>query len=266
MSRAATSKASRGDLSDPVLGAYIPPRNLVPPALRNRPFRMKTAARDARDTPAYSITEAARYLRVAPGTLRTWVVGRSYPTRTGSRKFPPLIHPPQGGGLLSFFNLVEGHVLRALRTEHGVPIVEVRNAIAYAEKEMAITHLLRRPELRTTAGQIFLEHYGELINLSRSGQLAMRKLLEAHLKRVTWDDAKLPVRLHPFVQGDGDNEHVIAIDPRQAFGRPIVARQGVTTGIIAERIDAGESVEELASDYDLSPAEIEEAVLYERAA
>jgi uncharacterized protein (DUF433 family) len=36
--------------------------------------------------------------------------------------------------------------------------------------------------------------------------------------------------------------------------------------VIAERIDAGESVEALAEDYDLAPAEVEEAVLYERAA
>jgi uncharacterized protein (DUF433 family) len=30
----------------------------------------------------------------------------------------------------------------------------------------------------------------------------------------------------------------IAIDPNIAFGRPVVLRAGVSTGIIAERIDA----------------------------
>ena len=44
---------------------------------------MKPLSRDARDNPAYSIAEAARYARVAPGTLRTWVNGRSYTTRAG---------------------------------------------------------------------------------------------------------------------------------------------------------------------------------------
>ena len=58
----------------------------------------------------------------------------------------------------------------------------------------------------------------------------------------------------------------IAIDPTIAFGRPVVRRIGVSTRAIAERIDAGETVDELAADYDLSPTEIEEAVLYERAA
>ena len=43
-------------------------------------------------------------------------------------------------------------------------------------------------------------------------------------------------------------------------------RAGVSTEAIAERIDAGETVADLAKDYDLKPEEIEEAVLYERAA
>jgi uncharacterized protein (DUF433 family) len=41
---------------------------------------------------------------------------------------------------------------------------------------------------------------------------------------------------------------------------------GISTATIAERIDAGEKVGELAADYGLSEAEIEQAVLYERAA
>ena len=41
---------------------------------------------------------------------------------------------------------------------------------------------------------------------------------------------------------------------------------GVTTQAIAERIDAGETIDVLVEDYDLKPEEIEEAVLCERAA
>ena len=40
----------------------------------------------------------------------------------------------------------------------------------------------------------------------------------------------------------------------------------MSTGVIADRIDAGESPANLAEDYNLSVAEIEEAIVYERAA
>ena len=58
----------------------------------------------------------------------------------------------------------------------------------------------------------------------------------------------------------------IAIDPKIAFGRPVVARTGVSTAAIAERIDASETVQDLATDYGLTVDEIEQAVLFERAA
>jgi uncharacterized protein (DUF433 family) len=80
------------------------------------------------------------------------------------------------------------------------------------------------------------------------------------------DQWKFPVRLYPFVSAETPSERPIAIDPNIAFGRPVVLRRGISTGATAERIDVGETVADLAEDYDLSQAEIEQAVLYERAA
>lgn len=229
--------------------------------------RRPAATIDPRDQPAYGLAEAARYLKLPPATLRAWTFGRRYPTTQGAGHFRPLIRPASSRPpLLSFTNLIEAHVLRALRTEHGVPVQAVRAAVRFAERKLSIDRLLLSPELRAEAGRIFLDRYGELINLSNSGQLAMRQVLNTHLKRVEWQD-RFPIRLHPFVMGDAiDSEMPIAIDPRIAFGRPIVASRGVSTAAIVGRIDAGELVADVAADYDLSQKDVEHAVLYERAA
>ena len=200
---------------------------------------------DSRNVAAYSIAEAATYLKIAPSTLRSWVAGRSYPKQKGAGIFLPLItipkkNPPQ----LSFNNLIEAYVLRALRTQHGVSIDAVRKAIAFATKSYKVERLLLSPELRTHVGDLLLDKYGELVNLTKSGQLAMKKILEAYLKRVEWDQADLPTRFYPFVTSDtGENRKVIVIDARRSFGRPIVARRGISTAAIVDRIDAGESNE-----------------------
>jgi uncharacterized protein (DUF433 family) len=227
----------------------------------------KAAAGD-RDSPAYTLAEAAHYLRLPTATLRSWVLGRQYPKADGRGQFPPLIRPAsRRPPLLSFSNLIEAHVLRALRTEHGVSVKALRSALGYAERELGIDRLLLRPELRTKAGNVFLDRYGELIELSASGQLAMRALLAEHLRRVDWDSSRFPVRLYPFLSAVAPSaERPIVIDPRIAFGRPVVVRKGVSTAAIAARIDAGESVDDIAADYDLGPPEIEQAILYERAA
>lgn len=147
-----------------------------------------------------------------------------------------------------------------------MPIREVRSAIDYAEKALQIDRLLLHKDLLTHAGKVFLEKYGQLINPSASGQLALRKYFDEHLKRVDWDDRQFPIRLYPFTAFEISDRRPIAIDPAVAFGRPVVLRAGVTTGTIAERLDAGETVSNLEDDYDITAPEVEEAVMYERAA
>lgn len=230
--------------------------------------RRGTGTIDSRNQPAYTLAEAGRYLKLPDATLRSWVVGRPYPKAGGTGHFQPLIHPPERKPpILSFWNLVEAHVLRSLRTDHGVSLKALRQALQYAEKSLKIDRLLLRKELRTEAGQVFLDRYGQLISLSASGQLAMRKLFEEHLKRVEWDEWQFPIRLYPFVSSESITAAMpIAIDAQVAFGRPVIRRLGISTGTIADRIDAGETVADLSTDYGLSEAEIEQAVLYERVA
>lgn len=227
---------------------------------------METSKTELRDQPAYTVTEAARYLKLPLATLRSWTIGREYP-RSGERaRFAPLIRPAHRTPTqLSFYNLIEAHVLRSLRVEHSVQIRAVRDAVRFAEKSLAIDRLLLRKDLRTHAGEVFIDKYGQLVNLTASGQLAMRRLLEEHLKRIEWDEWQFPVRLYPFTATE-PTSRTIAIDPKIGFGRPIVLRMGISTGTIADRVDAGEKVADLADDYGLSADEIEEAILYERAA
>jgi uncharacterized protein (DUF433 family) len=224
--------------------------------------------REATQVAAYTLAEAAHYLRLPTATLRSWVLGRQYPTAEGNAQFPPLIRPAsRQPPLLSFWNLIEAHVLRSLRTEHGVSVKALRNALAYAEKSLGIDRLLLRPELRTNAGNVFLDRYGELIELTASGQLAMRKLFAEHLERIEWNSSRFPIRLYPFLSAVAPTgERPIVIDPCIAFGRPVVERKAISTSAIVGRVDAGESIEEVAADYELRPAEIEQAIIYERAA
>src|SRR5204863_1593859 len=94
----------------------------------------RNAPASDRESAAYTLAEAARYLRLPAATLRSWVLGRQYPTAEGSGQFPPPMRPASHRPpLLSFSNLIEAHVLRSLRTDHGVPVKALRSAVAYAE-------------------------------------------------------------------------------------------------------------------------------------
>ena len=76
----------------------------------------------------------------------------------------------------------------------------------------------------------------------RSGQLAIRSAFEQHPRRIEWGDLPLPTRFYRFASSAAETvDKPIAIDPSIVFGRPIIARKGVSTLAIADRIDAGES-------------------------
>ncbi len=224
---------------------------------------------------AYSVAEAARYLLLAPATLRSWVKGRPFPRRVEIGFSPPLIQVADpAGGLLSFNNLIEAHVLRALRTQHGVPMHAVRTAIETAQARFGIERLLLSDKLkvptrhesavgrRAGVGAMFLEEYGRLTNLSAGGQLVLRNALNAHLERVGRDSRGLPVRLFPFLPEGRSADRLVVIDPRVSFGRPVLARRGVRVLTLVERYEAGETIEHLAENYDLEASEVEEAIVY----
>ncbi len=224
---------------------------------------------DIRDKPAYTLAEAARYVRLPVATLRSWVVGRAYPVAGGSRQFQPIIEPAcREPLLLSFWNLVEAHTLRALRTEHGVQLRAVREALDTAERELGIERFLIRDDLLTGAGNVFLDVYGRLVSLTASGQLALRGVLEHYLSRIDRDEGRLPIRLYPMLPVGPrlGSDRRIAIDPRLAFGRPVILSRAIATAVVADRIDTGESPEALAEDYGLDVEDIQQAILFERAA
>ncbi len=229
--------------------------------------KAKRKTSDVYDMPTYTVAEAAGFLFLPAATLRSWVAGRDYPTARGTRRFRPIIRiGPGSPSLLSFRNVVEAHVLSAIRRRHGIALNEVRRALAYIAKTFSSQHPLADHEFQTDGVHLFVERYGRLVNASEEGQIAMRELIEAHLERIERNPKGVPIRLYPFTRYHGDIEEPrpVTIDPRVAFGRPVLSGTGIPTEVVADRFDAGEAIEELARDYGRPRGEIEEAIRFER--
>src|SRR5215203_5297646 len=209
---------------------------------------------DPNELPRYTVPEAAHYLRMPHETLKSWVVGRNYPVSGGEKHWAGLIkRPDDADPKLSFSNLIEAHVLLALRKQYGVKMKEIRESLEIAQERFNIPRVLLSPQLRATKGNVFLDQLHQLTNLSKGGQGAIPEILEAYLDRM--DPLTRPDLL--------ESPKLLAIDPRIAFGRPVVKRNAIKTSAIAERFRAGESISELADDYDLEVFEVEEALRYE---
>ncbi len=224
---------------------------------------------DIYDTPAYPVTDAARYLHIPVGTLRSWLHGRYYPVKDGKQYFQPLIQRPDPGlPQISFTNLVEAHVLRSIRKVHSVRLDKVRRALDYLDQQFGMPHPLARVEFQTDGVNLFVESVGRLVSVSQDGQLTMKEVLKHLLTRVEWNEQGIATRLFPTTSSDSadeprDEPRSISIDPRISFGRPVVVGTRIPTRAIAERYEARESPESIADDFGCTLSQVHDAIRFE---
>lgn len=217
---------------------------------------------DPRSLPAYTLGESARYLRLPEQTLRSWVLGRTYPTESGKRRSLPALSAAATRPLmLSFVNLVEAFVLASITRQHDVPLQRVRRALGFLQREFGTKHPLIVRALETDRHDLFIREAGRLINVTQDGQQAMSEIVAMYLSRVDRDPEGIAARLYPFTGlAERTASRAVVIDPAIAFGKPVLAGTNIPTVIVAERFKAGESFAALAEDYGRQPAEIQEAI------
>jgi len=220
---------------------------------------------DVLDLPAYTIRETAHHLRLPVTTVRDWLLGRTYPTTEGKRRALPVIKiADRKDNMLSFRNLVEVHVLSAIRREHKVRLREVRKAIQFLKKELDTEHPLADQQMSTDGTDLFIDLYGKLVTVSLDGQMAIREVIAEHLDRIERNPRGVAIRLFPF--SGRPEARAVVIDPMLKFGRPCISGTGIPTDIIAGRFQAGDTIEEIAADYGRPATDIEEAIRFEKAA
>ncbi len=227
----------------------------------------RSKVHELRCQPAYSITEAAAYLHLHPATLRSWLVGTTYGRGSRRRHFEPVIRPAQTQGqiFLSFINLVEAHVLSAIRRTHKIPLQRMRPIIERLKKEAGNDHPLATVKLAAMGKELFLDSPDSpLVSLSHADQTALREVLAAYLCRIECDAHGLPIRLYPFSSTSDykveNDRRPIVINPQVAYGKPVLRGTAVRAELIVERWQAGESIDQLAEDYGRDRAEVEEAL------
>jgi uncharacterized protein (DUF433 family) len=217
---------------------------------------------DPRDIPIYSINDAARYLWIPSSTIRSWTLGQSYLVKDGSNFFAPLIEiPQQKPYLLSFTNLIEIHILRGIRQHHQIQLNKIRAALDFINNKFNIPHPLATQKFSTDGVDLFIDYYGKLIQASQKNLNQLKLEINIHLERIEPDDWGFAGKLYPFTRPhEKESLRVVVIDPRIAFGRLTIAGTGVTTSILKERYSAGDSIDDLAADYDCDRLSIEEVI------
>jgi uncharacterized protein (DUF433 family)/transposase-like protein len=216
---------------------------------------VRESGHDVREHPRYSVEEAADYLGIPSATLYRWVKERD--------KGKPLIIPAdEEHNLLSFYNLVEAHVLVSVR-RRGVSMQRMHIAVQYMREKIGGPHPLATYKFATVDKNVFIEKLeGQTIDVSRYGQPALGNMLDKYLRGITRGRIdKMPVQIRPLNAGTLKPSPVV-ISPFVSSGSPVIKGTGIIAATVWKRAKGGESVADLANDYDLKPSEIETVIKY----
>ena len=153
-------------------------------------------------------------------------------------------------------------MLSAMRRKHHIGLPTIRRALALLTERLGSKRPLLQEQFATNGVDLFVERVGQIINLSRDGQIEMADLIRAHLERIERDAKGLPIKLYPFLRNQPlrDQPRTVVIDPQVSFGRPVIAGTGIPTAVLAEQFKAGDTPATLAKEYGASEEAIWDAI------
>lgn len=215
---------------------------------------------------AYSVTQAARLARTSPQNVTRWLRGYA----GSGHQMAPVFggRPTDASRTVSFLELAEIIVVATFRRPgpHGkrpVSLDTLRRAHDYARRAFDLAYPFASLNLKVKGGHVLhdfdLAHPGEeQIALDLGGQWMLPFPVRKELEHFEFDpDDHLAQRWYPL-----GREGRIVIDPHVAAGRPVIVGTGVTVDVINKRFLSDESIAAIAEDFEIGPADVEQALRY----
>jgi uncharacterized protein (DUF433 family) len=212
----------------------------------------------------YTVPEAARLTNIAVPRIRRWLGGYRYAEGSRERASAPLWQPevPKFGSKveLSFRDLMELRFVR-LFLERGLSLHAIRRAIEKAVAIFGIERPLSTQCFRTDGRTIFLEVAQEMDEPAlfdlKHDQYLFHRMVAPSFKDIDFEGG-LPARWWPTSEHKG-----IVLDPKRAFGKPILAEYGIPATALADAYKVRHSFKLVGLDFEVPERAVRDAVAFQ---
>jgi uncharacterized protein (DUF433 family) len=203
------------------------------------------------------LRETATFLDVPKSTVHWWA-------RSQDAEHPLITCFPSRGrqATVPFIGFAEAFVLSSFRRA-GVPLQRIRPAVEVLEREIGVEHALASKRLYTDGAEVLFDYANKSgerkvmeLTVVRTQQRQFTDVVKGYLRRIQYgrdgwaDSVRLPTYEHAEV----------IVDPRVAFGLPLVVHGGARVEDLVDRFRAGDSVNEIATDFSVPPEEVEDVI------
>jgi uncharacterized protein (DUF433 family) len=205
--------------------------------------------------PLLTAAQAALHLAVPRTTIGEWAAAGLLHTVASSRRFHPT---------MPLVAVAEAQVLDGLR-HWGLHGMEIRRAVRRLRAEFGPFALLAQ-RLGTDGAALLRDMSGPEDELGTAprwervvdGQAVLPTIVDDHVRYFEWEPDGSPRRLilRSYARYGAD----VVLDPRVGYGQPVFARTAVRVTDVVRLFHAGETAEDIAQDYELTPAEVGAAI------
>jgi uncharacterized protein (DUF433 family) len=208
--------------------------------------------------PRYTYAESDRLAGVTRGTSRRWLSGHQYRRSDGEPvRAAPITPAHRDGDSVSFLDVVEVVAIGGLKGA-GFSTRAIRQIVENCQELLGIERPLISLRFKVGGREVFVDQGDVLLEVGR------RKREHA------WNDILAPFLASLDYTGDVASrwwplgrDVPIVLDPEYGHGLPVVAGSGVRTEIIRERAEAGDLIQQIASDFHLDCIDVERALQFE---
>lgn len=211
-------------------------------------------------TGIYTMPDIAIILHLPVGKVRRWM--HEY----WQLRFSPSAESEfsYGSGkelVTNFLTLIEFFTFYQLRRE-GVSPQKIVKAHRVLAKTLDTKYPFAKSNLLTDGEKVlFGGDMGNIIQADETLQINIKEAIEPFCKKVEFNDDDLVKRFYPM-----GKDHSVVIDPKRQFGQPVIGNTNILAQTIYNLHRGGESVQTISDLYELSVAEVNDAINYYRRA
>ncbi len=196
----------------------------------------------------YDVVEAARLVRMSPGTIESWV----RPTKTR-----PALIEPELGDYFSFLDLVSLLVVAELR-RRGVKPNDIARGVQYLGQEMGLERPLAHRDFATVGAAFWGRRWTDdlWVDVGRGGQMGLLGTFEQSLQPIEFDAQDMAALWRPIDR--------IWVNPEVQAGSPCIDRTRFETRQVLELVDGGTDPADIAWQFLLEYDDVLTARDWER--
>lgn len=157
---------------------------------------------------------------------------------------------------INFYALIEFYTFFQLK-ELGVKSSEIKKAHSILSKDLNIKYPFALSGIKTDGHKVWYETLENLIKVDGKKQFAIREFIIDFLHKVEFGENNLAQRFYPL-----KDSKLVVVDPKHQFGQPTISGRNITVSTIKKLNDAGESIKEIASLYNINDSQVINALDY----